>query len=346
MTANDARPTGNAARASRARASAITVSAVLNVQSGSLKGRDIDAFERRIARALDGPRFALASIDASGRPIDAALRAAVDGGSECLLVCGGDGSVSLAAATALEHDRLLAILPGGTMNLFARTLGVPLDLDDALASLATAEETTMDIATVNGTPFIHQFTVGLHADAVRLRDGTEALVRHGRLGKLAATARAFASVVLDPPRFPVTLREGSGEARELRLSALSVSNNPFGEGHLPYADAPDGGTLGLYRAAPLKPLAAMRLVADIVLGTHAGNADVTAGTTRCVELVFPDRWLARRGGRWGLRDGELVRLEPVNRIETHPGAVRVLRPAGSGPRGPRPGGPQPAGSGS
>ena len=315
--------------AARRGASATTVSAVLNVQSGSLKGRDVGAFERRLTEALDGTRFSLASIDSSGRPIDAALDAALAEGGDCLLVCGGDGSVSAAAALAWQHDRLLAVLPGGTMNLFARTLGMPLDLDDALASLATATETTMDIATVNGTPFIHQFTVGLHADAVRLREDVDSLLERGRLGKIAATARAFASVVLDPPRFPVALRKDGGERQALRLSALSVSNNPFGTGHLPYADEPDGGTLGLYRAAPLKPLSAMRLVADIVFGTHDDNEHVAADVARRVELDFPERWMARHRGRRGLRDGELVHLEPALRIETHPGAVRVLRPAGA-----------------
>ena len=310
-----------------------TVSAVLNVQSGSLKGRDVAAFERRLARALDGPRFSLLSIDSSGRPIDAALDTAVAEGGDCLLIVGGDGSVSAAAAMAWHHDRLLAVLPGGTMNLFARTLGVPLDLDAALDALATSDETTMDIATADGTPFIHQFTVGLHADAVRLRErmrGLHGLHGRGRLGKLAATARAFAQVVLDPPRFPVELRADGHETAALELSALSVSNNPFGPGHLPYADEPDGGALGLYRAAPLGPGAAARLVADIVLGSHAGNDDVAADAVRRVELRFPERWLARHRGRRALRDGELVALEPVVRIEIHPGAVRVLRPAGAG----------------
>ena len=307
-----------------------TVSAVLNVQSGSLKGRDVAAFERRLARALDGPRFSLLSIDSSGRPIDAALDTAVAEGGDCLLIVGGDGSVSAAAAMAWHHDRLLAVLPGGTMNLFARTLGVPLDLDAALDALATSDETTMDIATADGTPFIHQFTVGLHADAVRLRERMRGLHERGRLGKLAATARAFAQVVLDPPRFPVTLRADGHEMAALELSALSVSNNPFGPGHLPYADEPDGGALGLYRAAPLSPGAAARLVADIVLGSHADNDDVAADAVRRVELRFPERWLARHRGRRALRDGELVGLEPLVRIEIHPGAVRVLRPAGAG----------------
>ena len=310
--------------------STVTVSAVVNVQSGSLKGRELGAFERRLRGALDGPRFSLASIDSSGRPIGAALEAALGEASDCLLIVGGDGSVSAAAAAAWKHDRLLAVLPGGTMNLFARTLGLPLDLDDALDALAGSEETTMDIATANGTPFIHQFTVGLHAEAVRLRERAKIPSELGRIGKLAATARAFASVVLDPPRFPVTI-DGEGiERRTSRLSALSVSNNPFGEGHLPYADRPDGGALGLYRADPLAPWSAMRLVRDILLGTHGANEDVAAETTRRVELVFPERWLARRGGRRALLDGELVPLEPTVRIEMRPGAVRVLRPVGAG----------------
>jgi len=305
-----------------------TVSVVLNAQSGSLKGRDIALFERRLMAAFDRSRYTLLSIDTSGRPIDTALKAAIAEGGDCLLVAGGDGSVSATAAIAWKHDRLLAVLPGGTMNLFARTLGMPADLDEAIDALVTAEETRMDIATVNGTPFIHQYTVGLHADAVRLREGVNALIARGRLGKLLATARAFLSVVIDPPRFPVTLSHDGGGADSLRLSALSVSNNPFGTGHLPFADAPDGGTLGVYRATTLQPWSAARLVIDIVLGSHRDNDHVAATTARTVELGFPERWLARHRRRRALRDGELIELDPTVRIAIHPGAVRVLRPAG------------------
>ncbi len=311
----------------RPRTGVTSVSAVVNVQSGSLKGCDVPALERRLREVLEGAAFSLASIDASGRPIQSALDAAIAEGSDCLLVAGGDGSVSAAAAAAWKHDRLLAVLPGGTMNLFARTLGMPLDLDAALEALAGATEATMDIATANGTPFIHQYTVGLHADAVRLRQRASAPGGSGRIGKLVATARAFAAVVLDPPRLSVALTADGAPTTVQELSALSVSNNPFGEGHLPYADRPDHHVLGLYRAAPLTTLAAMRLVADIVTGAHADNENVITDTAHTVELHFPERWLARHPNRRALRDGELVTLVPHVRIQSHPGAVRVLRPA-------------------
>ena len=55
-----------------------------------------------------------------------------------------------------------------------------------------------------------------------------------------------------PPKFQAEIRSKRGlESRQ--CSAIIVSNNPFGEGHIPHADKLDGGVLGVYIAAPMQP---------------------------------------------------------------------------------------------
>src|SRR5690606_17135358 len=100
----------------------------------------------------------------AGSAVEAALRkAATSQGVDAVMAGGGDGTISAAAAIAYETGMPLAVLPVGTMNLFARALKVPLVLDDALEALAAGAVGAVDIATANDRPFVHQFGVGIHA---------------------------------------------------------------------------------------------------------------------------------------------------------------------------------------
>src|SRR5690606_177785 len=114
-------------------------------------------------------------------------------------------------------------LPAGTMNLFARSLQMPLDLEQALEAVATGEIRPADIATANGRPFVHQFSVGIHAKLVKLR---ETLTYRSRIGKMLASTRAFASAVANAPAFHADVVTRRGVERRA-TSGISVSNNPL-----------------------------------------------------------------------------------------------------------------------
>ena len=70
------------------------------------------------------------------------------------------------------------------MNLFARALGVPLELDQAVRALALASPRAVDIGTMNGRPFVHQYSVGLQAKVVKNRKVYE---YSSKLGKIWAS---------------------------------------------------------------------------------------------------------------------------------------------------------------
>ena len=105
--------------------------------------------------------------------------------ADVVLAGGGDGTVSAAAAALMGKKKALAILPAGTMNLFARGLGIPLSLDAAVEAFADGEVRPVDMASANGRPFVHQFSIGMHAKMVGVRDKMEF---GSRLGKMRASA--------------------------------------------------------------------------------------------------------------------------------------------------------------
>jgi undecaprenyl-diphosphatase len=104
-------------------------------------------------------------------------------------VAGGDGSVAAAAAVALEHGLPLAVVPAGTLNHFARDLGVETP-EEAATAVEEGRAVCVDVADVNGTPFLNTASIGAYPEMVRRRDLLE-----GRLGRWLATAVAAARVL-------------------------------------------------------------------------------------------------------------------------------------------------------
>jgi diacylglycerol kinase family enzyme/membrane-associated phospholipid phosphatase len=115
--------------------------------------------------------------------------AARSGRAKALGVAGGDGSVAAAAAVALEHGLPLAVIAAGTLNHFARDVGLetPQDTADAVVSGSAVH---VDVADVNGTPFLNTASIGGYPEMVRRRDR----LSH-RMGKWVALTVAAAQVL-------------------------------------------------------------------------------------------------------------------------------------------------------
>jgi diacylglycerol kinase family enzyme/membrane-associated phospholipid phosphatase len=177
--------------------------------------------------------------------------AARSGRAKALGVAGGDGSVAAAAAVALEFGLPLAVVPAGTLNHFARDLGVATP-PEAAAAVAHGEAVQVDVAEVNGVPFLNTASIGSYPEMVERRDRLS-----GRMGKWAALTVAAAQV----------LRHGSPVELEVngrRISAwiLFVGN-------------------GCYVPRGLSPAWRPRLE-DGLLDVQYLRADLRFGRTRAV----------------------------------------------------------------
>jgi len=156
-----------------------------------------------------------------------------DGGSPRLVVAaGGDGTVGAVADCLANTDNVLGVLPLGTSNDFARSLGIPTAPDQAAALLTQGKIATIDLGRVitPGQPvrhFVHAATVGLNVNFAKL--ATRATVRDhlGRFTYLAAAAGAFR----DRPSFDCELRY-NGHSQTIKLAQLSVINAPTFAGAL------------------------------------------------------------------------------------------------------------------
>lgn len=295
------------------------VQAIFNRDGGTFRTTDMEAYARHAEEVFAAAGHHLDCDIVESSDIEMVLRRCAERTDlDAMLAGGGDGTISAAAGLAWQSGMPLGIIPAGTMNLFARSLKIPLDIWEAIDALADGDIAAADIGTADDRPFVHQFSAGLHARMVRLRN---AMTYRSRVGKIVANTRAALGVILDPPEFEVEfVVDGMAESR--KVSAINVSNNRFGDNGLLYADDLSGGHLGFYTTGPLKPAGVARLAFDILRGKLRENADVREMTGREVELHFPrvDRSINC------VIDGELLPMDRDVSIRLHPGELKVIVP--------------------
>ncbi|PSH62298.1 diacylglycerol kinase [Phyllobacterium brassicacearum] len=296
------------------------VHAVFNRDGGTFRTMDMKLFAEVARATFEKHGHSFESEIVAGKDIMKALKnVAMEAGEHVLMAGGGDGTISAAADIAWKTGVPLAVLPAGTMNLFARALKIPLELNAALESLATGTIQAVDISTANEESFVHQFSIGFQPQMIKLRNTLEF---RSRWGKRLASLRAFTRAMGNPPRFGVCLVI-DGVQTERTVSAISIANNPYGQGMLPVPDFADRGELGVYIAGRLTPVALMKLAFTVLTGSWRNNPDVDEIPAKEVELHFPH---LRRGAKATI-DGELIPLQKDVKIAIHAGELKVLVPA-------------------
>lgn len=296
----------------------LDVALVLNRHAGTLRGLNAERTAEEIAEVFRAAGHRVRLELHSGRSAAEAIERICRGKAcDAIVVGGGDGTVSAAAAAAARSGLALGILPLGTMNLFARSLGIPLDLRLAAAALASGKVGAVDIGVANGRHFVHHVTFGLHPRMIRVR---ERLNYASRLGKIVAALRAWWLVVRNPPRLVARIGLDEGVV-ERRTAAILVTNNPVGEGHLPYADDLRQGRLGVYVTTSRRRKDLVQLFARMTLSGISESALLERRLSRRVEISLPERVINAS------LDGELVTLETPVLIELRKDGLRVIHPA-------------------
>ena len=299
------------------------IHAVFNRDGGTFRSMDMGDYCRRATAIFSGRGNDFSCEVVTGAEILQALEEASRRSDlDALLAGGGDGTISTAAGICWREGMPLGVVPAGTMNLFARSLHLPLDLYEVLEVLAAGRIKNADIATANGRAYVHQYSVGLHARMVRLRNSYHF---RSRWGKMRASVRAAIQVMLEPPVFEAVCRIDGREERR-RTSAISVANNHFGADPLLYAETLSGGELGIYIADALSPASVARLIFDILRGRLKENEAISERGAREVLLHFPRLPKHARA----VMDGELVPLERDVEIVLHAGELKILAPQGPG----------------
>ncbi len=195
-------------------------SVVLVVNTRSRRG------ERIYFAALDGLARRGISVSASYPVHDPArlpetIAHAVESGGPMVIVGGGDGTISSAVDCFAHRDVVLGILPLGTGNSFARTLGIPLTLEGALDVIASGKVVDVDLGQVGNDYFANVTSIGLTADVARLTPG-----RLKRFLGVASYALIGIPVFLKHRPFLCRLSIG-GRVEVIRTHQVTIANGSF-----------------------------------------------------------------------------------------------------------------------
>lgn len=134
--------------------------AVLIVNARSRKGRKLF---RQACRSLKTAGVEIIRSHAVRDPgkLPGYVADAVRDGAPMVIVGGGDGSLSCSVDHLVGHDTVFALLPLGTANSFARTLGIPLDLDEAIDVIANGRRRRIDLGMIDDDYFANCATLGI-----------------------------------------------------------------------------------------------------------------------------------------------------------------------------------------
>src|ERR1051325_157929 len=110
------------------------------------------------------------SLAHSGGEVRELARDAAHSAHKVIVAAGGDGTVNSVASAVVESDKILGILPLGTLNHFARDLKIPFDLEAAAKTIVAGHVTRIDVAEVNNRIFVNNSSLGLYPIIVRERE--------------------------------------------------------------------------------------------------------------------------------------------------------------------------------
>ncbi len=196
---------------------AAELKAFLNVKSGNAEAA---------REALEKAGFDLEAVEP--HEIEQRLKQAIESGTKRILVAGGDGTIATAASLVARTDTELAILPGGTLNHFAKDHDIPTDLGKAALVARGGEVVGADIGYVNDSVFLNTSSIGAYVTFVRDREHLEKYVGYS-VGSFLALIQTWSrlrtfSVTLELEGVKKTYRTslvfiGVGE-RELKMPTL------------------------------------------------------------------------------------------------------------------------------
>ena len=284
--------------------------ALLVANAQSRRGEEIGPF----VAALERGGVSLLRRACGGREELGGLIRAMRDQVGSVIVGGGDGTLNGAAPALHETGLPLGILPLGTANDLARTLGIPLEAEAAAAVIVAGRTRQLDLGSVNGHLYFNVASLGLTSS---ITDRLTAVVKR-RLGRLAYPVVA-AKVIVTAGRFHATLLH-DGKEVAVRSMQIAVGNGRhYGGGMVVDEHAEiDDQWLDVYSLEPRARWRLLLMARAFRAGEHGRLDEVR--TLRCREIE-----VRTRRKRAVSADGEIVTSTPA-RFSLLPRAVTVFVP--------------------
>jgi diacylglycerol kinase family enzyme len=289
---------------------------ILNARAGTAaKSANLQS---RIAELFKAAGLGAEIISVAGKDMSAAAKQAVAGDHETIVAAGGDGTVSAVAAEVAGMEKILGVLPLGTLNHFAKDLHLPLRLEDAVRTIVERHIATVDVGEVNGRVFVNNASLGIYPHIVHRRVVEQMRLRIGKWPAFVwATMHAFR-------RFPfLYLRiEVEGKTLRRKTAFLFVGNNEYEMTgfRIGARRRLDAGKLGLYLTHRVGRWGLIRLALRALFGHLSQEKDFEA---YLVEDAFVE---AHPHLILVAADGEVKWMESPLHYRCRSGALRVIVP--------------------
>lgn len=234
---------------------------------------------------------------------------------DVVVACGGDGTVREVASVLRHTEAVMGILPVGSGNDFRKSLGIPRDLDGALAVLENGIPAEVDMGSCNEIPFVN--TLGIGFDGMTNRLAAESRVWHGGLRYAWAALRT--NFMIKPWKARLWLDD---RMQERELFMLTAANGRIEGGN--FAIAPTASVIdGLLDFVMLRPVsrAVLPLLLPLVTqGAHRRLPQIEIVRARRLEIELEHPVMMHA-------DGETIACSETRlRLETIPKALRILVP--------------------
>ncbi|MBS1843960.1 MAG: NAD(+)/NADH kinase, partial [Actinobacteria bacterium] len=244
-----------------------------------------------------------------------AVEAAISEGADLILAWGGDGMVRRCVNAIGDSHVPLGILPAGTANLLANSLGIPIEPAGALRVALRGERRKLDVGRFEGERFVVMAGAGL--DAAMIRDSDSLKDRVGRAAYVVGGAKNVGR-----PAFEIEVKVDGTLWYEGAASCLLIGNigELFG-GIDVFPDAsPDDGRLDVGLLTAENPLQVLRAAARTAVGTSERSPFVRLTQAREVKVKLD------RKVRYELDGGDRKKVKKF-KIKIEPGAIAVCVPA-------------------
>ena len=253
-----------------------------------------------------------------GARLTAVAHAAARSGVDAVVAAGGDGTVSAVASALVGGDVPMAVLPLGTLNHFARDLGMPTDLTEAARAIAAGNLDRVDAGEVNGRTFVNNSSIGLYPLVVKARDAEQKATGHG---KWRAMLTAAWRVLRRFPLLAVLVRTETGSV-VTRTPFVFIGNNAYQVRPLALGQrtALDGGKLSLYVMRCQSRLKMFWLSLRAIFQRTESIEELEVQQVEEVEIKL------HRARVKVACDGEVLTLSSPLRYVIRAGALPVLRP--------------------
>jgi len=241
-------------------------------------------------------------------------RNAVEQKANLVIAAGGDGTINEIIQALAGSETALGVLPSGTINVWAREMGIPLDVAGARNVLLHGQTRHVDLGRVNDRYFLMMVGIGL--------DGTiTEAVEKKPLKRLGIFGYFLATTWLGPgyPGFPVTFHM-KGNTVNIRALQIFVGNTQLYAGAFKFTWQAkcDDGLLDLCIVRKRGPLGRVLVLWDFILRRKQRSLWVRYETFTSIEIDSPQSIAIQV-------DGEAAGYTPAT-FSIVPGALKVLVP--------------------